>query len=158
MDEELEKRRSVVKRRATRDLKDFYTWVQTGPTVCLLYNCTTAIPFARFSGPTDLGHSVQDAGRFRHPVVDLSSPPTGVDVGQERSHRGEIRGEAVVYVLLLHRQVLGGDDAVGGHLDSERKRERRRLTTATAEAPRGPLWTPKRLSKKGQKEIAAAPL
>jgi len=65
---------------------------------------------------THPGHSVENAGRLRHPVVDLPSPSAGVDVGQKRSHHGEVRGEAVVDVLLLHRQVLRRYDAVGSHL------------------------------------------
>lgn len=56
---------------------------------------------------TDLGHSVQDTGHLGHTVVDLSPPPTGVEVGQEGGEHGEVRGEAVVHVLLLHGQVLG---------------------------------------------------
>lgn len=64
------------------------------------------VVFNSWTLATDLGHSVEYAGRFRHPVVNLSSPATGVDVGQERRHHGEICGEAVVDVLLFHGQVL----------------------------------------------------
>lgn len=69
---------------------------------------------------TDLGHSVEYAGCFSHPVVNLSLSSAGVYVSKERGHHREICGEAVVNILLLHRQVLSGYNTIGGHLERER--------------------------------------
>lgn len=108
---------------------------------------------------TDLGHSVEHAGRFRHPVVNLSSSSAGVDVGQKWSHDGEVCRQAVVHVLLLHGQVLSWYNTVGGHLGTrEREREER---GAWLKSNKVVMLTPTRViswktskSKKNPKQIS----
>lgn len=52
-------------------------------------------------------------------VVDVPPAARGVQVGQEGSDDGEVRGEIVVHVLGLPGEILGGDDPVGPHLWGE---------------------------------------
>lgn len=78
------------------------------------------LDFTCFSGQTDLGNSVEYARCFGHPVVNLSLPSACVNVSQERGDHREICGEAIINVLLFHRQVLGWYYTIGGHLERVR--------------------------------------
>lgn len=49
-------------------------------------------------------------------VQDPAPAVTSVDVSQERGDGWEVSRKIIIYILSLPGEVLGGDDAVGAHL------------------------------------------